>query len=127
MNGERPRSPVARAAGAKRLDDALTAFEAAFAAQECASDNSTSLEAKVILGIDQTLMAEFLGADLGRYSGGTAEDQIVVGPYKELEKLRHEQLVVDEREQEKEKDQKDKEADKEQAQASEEKPEPNTP
>ena len=60
-------------------------------------------------------------------SGLTAEDQIVVGPYKELEKLRHEQLIVDEREQEKEKDQKDKEADKEQAEASEEKPEPNTP
>jgi HlyD family secretion protein len=35
-------------------------------------------------------------------AGLAAEDRIVIGPYKELEKLKHEQLVVDEREQKKE-------------------------
>jgi len=36
-------------------------------------------------------------------SGITAEDKIVIGPYKELEKLRHEQMIKDERESETEK------------------------
>ncbi|MHC4517444.1 MAG: efflux RND transporter periplasmic adaptor subunit [Planctomycetota bacterium] len=58
-------------------------------------------------------------------SGLTAEDKIVVGPYKELEGLRHEQLIVDEREQKKE-EEKGKEG-KDQAESSEEKDEPNTP
>jgi HlyD family secretion protein len=57
-------------------------------------------------------------------SGLTAEDRIVVGPYKELEKLRHEQLIVDEREQKKEEEDKDK---KDEAESSEDKQEPNTP
>jgi HlyD family secretion protein len=35
-------------------------------------------------------------------SGLASEDGIVTGPYKELEKLKHEQLIVDEREQKKE-------------------------
>jgi hypothetical protein len=34
-------------------------------------------------------------------SGITKDDRIITGPYKELEKLKHEQLVVDEREQKK--------------------------
>jgi HlyD family secretion protein len=57
-------------------------------------------------------------------AGLAAEDQIVVGPYKELEKLRHEQPIVDEREQQKERDRKD---DPNEEGASEEKDEPNTP
>ena len=36
-------------------------------------------------------------------SGLTAEDKIIVGPYKELEKLKHEQRIQDERESKKEK------------------------
>jgi len=34
-------------------------------------------------------------------SGLAAEDAVVIGPYKELEKLKHEQLIIDEREQNK--------------------------
>ncbi|UCF17544.1 MAG: hypothetical protein JSW59_08785, partial [Phycisphaerales bacterium] len=41
-------------------------------------------------------------------SGLTAEDKIVVGPYKELEKLKHEQRIQDEREVEAKKDAKAK-------------------
>jgi len=41
-------------------------------------------------------------------SGLTVEDKIVVGPYKELEKLKHEQIIQDEREVEAEKDAKAK-------------------
>lgn len=52
-------------------------------------------------------------------SGLTAEDKIVTGPYKELEKLKHEQLIVDERELKKDPGQEDKSAEKED--------EPNTP
>jgi hypothetical protein len=52
-------------------------------------------------------------------SGLTAEDKIVIGPYKELEKLKHEQLVADEREQKKE--------GQETEDSSEKKDEPNTP
>jgi HlyD family secretion protein len=45
-------------------------------------------------------------------SGITAEDQIVVGPYKELEKIKHEQKIKDEREKEEE-EKKEKEKQKE--------------
>ena len=41
-------------------------------------------------------------------SGITAEDKIVVGPYKELEKLKHEQMIQDEREVEAKKEKKPK-------------------
>lgn len=59
-------------------------------------------------------------------SGLTAEDKIVVGPYKELEGLKHEQLIIDEREEKKE-EEKGKEG-KDQAESSEDKKdEPNTP
>ena len=51
-------------------------------------------------------------------AGLTAEDPIVIGPYKELEKLKHEQLIADEREQHK--------AESEEA-SSEDANEPNTP
>jgi len=51
-------------------------------------------------------------------SGLIAEDRIVIGPYKELEKLKHEQLIADEREQKKEGPQ---------AESSEDMNEPNTP
>jgi HlyD family secretion protein len=48
-------------------------------------------------------------------SGITAEDRIVVGPYKELEKLRHEQRIQDERESEEKKRDAQAEADEETA------------
>ncbi len=48
-------------------------------------------------------------------SGITAEDRIVVGPYKELEKLRHEQRIQDERESEEKKRDAQAEADEEAA------------
>jgi len=57
-------------------------------------------------------------------AGLSAEDKIVIGPYKELERLKHEQLIVDEREQKEEAEQ--KEGPDEEG-ASEEKDEPNTP
>lgn len=49
------------------------------------------------LGIERALKAQFLGADLGRYNGGSAEDQIlfqitelmpVNGPEKDLQRIR---------------------------------------
>ncbi len=46
-------------------------------------------------------------------SGITAEDKIVIGPYKELEKLRHEQRIQDERESEEKKRDAQAEADEE--------------
>ena len=48
-------------------------------------------------------------------SGLTTEDKIVVGPYKELEKLKHEQSIQDERESKEEKRDAKAEADKETA------------
>ena len=44
-------------------------------------------------------------------AGISRDDRIVVGPYKELEKLKHEQLMKDEREVKAEQEAKKKEAD----------------
>jgi len=59
-------------------------------------------------------------------SGLSAEDQIVTGPYKDLEALRHERLIIDEREQKKKEEDKKKEGE-DPNEPSEKKDEPNTP
>ena len=58
-------------------------------------------------------------------SGLTADDRIVVGPYKELEKMKHEQLLADEREEKKKQEEEKKQDD--QKSSSETEDEPNTP
>lgn len=59
------------------LDRCLTEFEAELKAQQADTASSSPLDGKVCVGIERALMASFLGADLGRYYGGTTEDQIL--------------------------------------------------
>ncbi len=59
------------------LGDCLAEFEAGMLAQQADTTPASPLEGKVWLGIERALMAQFLGADLGRYYSGSAEDQIL--------------------------------------------------
>ena len=59
------------------LERCLSEFEAEIQARESAAPRVSPIEGKVGLGIERALMARFLDADLGRYYGGTAEDQII--------------------------------------------------
>ena len=59
------------------LDTCLMRFEAAYARQTLEPVRAAPLASKLALGIEQALMAQFLGADLGRYYGGTSADQII--------------------------------------------------
>lgn len=59
------------------LDRCLAEFEAEYKSQEGGATSASPISGKVSVGIERALMATFLGADLGRYYTGTAEDQIV--------------------------------------------------
>jgi hypothetical protein len=59
------------------LERCLSDFEAGMKAQQGEASPASPIEGKVCLGIERALMARFLDADLGRYYGGRAEDQIV--------------------------------------------------
>ena len=71
------------------LDRHLAEFEAEFKAEEAESPRVSPIAGKVWLGVEQALMAQFLNADLGRYYGGTAEDQIVYQLRAQLFRRRH--------------------------------------
>ena len=60
-----------------RLEQVLAAFEESLTVQERQPPAPAPLAEKVVLGIEEDLMAAFIGADLRRYFGGTVEDQIV--------------------------------------------------
>jgi hypothetical protein len=59
------------------LERCISEFEAEFQAMQADTAPASPIEGKVGLGIERALMARFLDADLGRYYGGRAEDQIV--------------------------------------------------
>ncbi len=82
----------------------------AFASVVYCFKDGKAIATPVKIGASNTTQTVVIG-------GLTPEDKIVTGPYKELEKLRHEQPIVDEREQDKAKE----------GESSETKDEPNTP
>jgi len=71
------------------LDLCLAEFEAELAAQQIERAPASPIAGKAWLGIEQALMAQFINADLGRYYGGCAEDQIIYQLKAQLFRRRH--------------------------------------
>ena len=71
------------------LEQCLSEFEAEFQEQETHPAVPSRFQGRLWLGIERALMARFLGADLGRYYGGEAADQIVFQLRMQLFMRRH--------------------------------------